>query len=455
MMISAALIVAIIVALLCSWAAYHKLKRPYLHILTWYLAFHWLVFVIRPVVTYSFGWHGQIDYMLFSPSADDVSWTSIASTLFLVIFTASYISFAPKSIQIKLHPLTSKAMQAFYIVFVLLMPLTLYSTVRMFSVDYTQENTTAQIFGVDDTMEDALLHTGQTAYITMAYNFLVPLAILLIIVRRFDWISLAFVALVAGTRLFLGWERWGLIVLVFAICISYATTSTTKLRLGRILVVLLPVVATFAFLSENRDFLKEAVGMQPASYASTPEGRSLEGIARWVDGPDLAGFDFATYIVAKVPKETRTYSYFLQHLELFTRPIPRVLWSGKPVGPPVPFFNLSDYGNFRGRSPTIVGDGWMSAGFFGVAVNATVYGLLFGWLGRLVNAKNNIYWSIFHVFLLALAFQFFRDGDILSLLRFGLWMFVPIVFWRWTALLLTHQRPRLPSKMMTSGRALS
>ncbi|WP_207436492.1 hypothetical protein, partial [Sabulibacter ruber] len=69
--------------------------------------------------------------------------------------------------------------------------------------------------------------------------------------------------------------------------------------------------------------------------------------ARFVDslaGQDLGNFDYLSFILWVVPKESGTYTWFTQYLQLFTEPIPRVLWPAKPIGPPVQYFSLHDFG---------------------------------------------------------------------------------------------------------------
>ena len=96
------------------------------------------------------------------------------------------------------------------------------------------------------------------------------------------------------------------------------------------------------------------------------------------DTVDFANYDYLTYVVAMVPERTGRYSWGVQHLQLFTEPIPRALWKGKPVGAPVPYFNLNNYGNFLGLTVTLAGDGWMSGGWFGVVITAGIVGLIVG-----------------------------------------------------------------------------
>jgi hypothetical protein len=148
------------------------------------------------------------------------------------------------------------------------------------------------------------------------------------------------------------------------------------------------------------------------------------------DGLDFSNFDFLTYIVAKVPQETGRYTHGLQHLQLFTEPIPRKLWPRKPIGAPVRTFNLNDYGNFLGLTPSLIGDGWMTGGWLGVTLNMSLAGLslalLYNWFVR--NLDNPFKVSLMIV-ITSVLIQLYRDGSIVAMSKFLLFTTLPIFLW--------------------------
>src|SRR5262249_25575385 len=138
---------------------------------------------------------------------------------------------------------------------------------------------------------------------------------------------------------------------------------------------------------------------------------------------DFGNFDFLTYIVVVVPERTGEYTYGLQYLQLFTEPIPRMLWKSKPVGSPVRLINLNAYGNFIGLTYSLPGDGWMNGGWVGLLVTMALAGAVLGWahaqFWRYVG-----HWIIPILYLVGLAMlpQWYRDGSI-SIAKF--------LFWSW------------------------
>src|SRR5205823_4982115 len=66
-------------------------------------------------------------------------------------------------------------------------------------------------------------------------------------------------------------------------------------------------------------------------------------------------------------------------LWLLVRPVPRVLWPGKPDGQEVSAETLLDAPEGTSVSSTFVGESYMCAGLFGVTVAALLLGILTRW----------------------------------------------------------------------------
>jgi hypothetical protein len=147
-------------------------------------------------------------------------------------------------------------------------------------------------------------------------------------------------------------------------------------------------------------------------------------------------FDCLSYILAKVPAISHTYSYFTQYLGLFTQPIPRALWPDKPIDSPIVLVNLDSYGNFSPYVPTLVGDGWISLGYAGVVMTTGLVGAFYGWLyKRFCRATSSIYFFCAYFWILVLLVQWARDG--------GYQIFTGFFFFCLTPLLLAYLLGRL------------
>ena len=147
------------------------------------------------------------------------------------------------------------------------------------------------------------------------------------------------------------------------------------------------------------------------------------------DTQDYANFDYLTFVLATVPQKTGTYTYGSQYLQLFTEPIPRKLWPGKPLGSPVGFFSLNSYGNFYGLTVSLPGDAWMSGGWVGLIITMAFFGVLWGRFHRWFWANNGRCLStMIYLIALAMSVQQFRDGGI-SIAKFLFWNLSPLILW--------------------------
>ena len=152
--------------------------------------------------------------------------------------------------------------------------------------------------------------------------------------------------------------------------------------------------------------------------------------AGYFDNLDYANLEFLQYLIAYIPKQTGNYTYFSQALQVFTEPIPRMWWPGKPIGAPIKFFNLFDYGFPIGITFSLPGDGWQSLGYAGVAIYCFLAGLLLGWLYyKFAKSQKTIFQVCAYVVCLPLVIQWARDGILLSLFKFALFPILPILLW--------------------------
>src|SRR5262249_26378777 len=118
----------------------------------------------------------------------------------------------------------------------------------------------------------------------------------------------------------------------------------------------LPLLAIFNLLGHNRYLLQAALSGEPVQAVTIEPGLSrTDKIKKQLDTQDFANFDYLAYVVSVVPDRTHAYSYGLQYLQLFTEPIPRMLWPTKPVGAPVKTISLGAYGNFVGLTVSLCG----------------------------------------------------------------------------------------------------
>ena len=148
------------------------------------------------------------------------------------------------------------------------------------------------------------------------------------------------------------------------------------------------------------------------------------------EGMDFANLEFFEYAVYVVPQRSHAYGYFADILQLFTEPIPRALWKGKPIGAPVDRLHLFRYGNPVGMTGSLPGEGWMSLGWFGVVLWCGLWGWGLGTIYRkFVEGSQGTFQTIAYMTFLPVLIIAFRDGQLITIFRQGIFFFAPIALW--------------------------
>ncbi|WP_143105915.1 O-antigen polymerase [Bradyrhizobium sp. Gha] len=365
--------------------------------------------------------------MNFMPTDDIFLKTLFVSDVGLLSFIGAYLmALGSKPIQPTFQYIspTQSELRAFLIAFLLLSPLILYSLFLALTMRQTYGVTVFQELGeINMTIDPATgqkLFADTTAYVVNARNFAFPFAGLLIQMTRGRWWSYAAIFLCALVALQLG-ERWEIVIstLVASMMTLYIhrrRTFTSVHYAGMVI-----VLALFVMIGQNRDSL--------IKFLTTGEIEFSFDIAKSSFGshPDFANFDFLTFILAKVPSVSGTYSYFTQYLGIFTQPIPRMIWPDKPVGSPVQWVNLAAYGNFVSRTASLVGDGWISLGYAGVVTTLGLCGWFFGTIFRkFCQPGISIYFYLAYFWMVGLLLQWARDGGY-KILDFFLFCIGPLM----------------------------
>lgn len=391
------------------------------HPLTVYLAFHGLVFVLRPILVYRFGFDASFRYMQFSPSdpifVRTLAVSSVAMVSFVIVCMMAgrcRTDFATSQPPV----FTDLDYRALMVTTLLLLPAMAYSI-------YATRNGIA-----GERVNGVYIMTNSTGYLNEAQDFIMPLMCAWILLTRFHWLNLFPSVFYVGYRTWFGWSRWTILLFFLLLVLSYCWYYRKKWIPFWSVVVVIPILLLFNIIGHNRDVFKMYLAGEDVRVGQFGAGMTDEDkIKAQFDTQDFANFDYLTYVVYAVPGRTETYSFGLQYLQLFTEPIPRILWRGKPVGAPVKTINPFAYGNFTGLTVSLAGDGWISGGWIGVVITLSIVGFL---LGR----AHRWFWTnmgdstgcILYLVTLAMVPQWYRDGGI-SIAKFLLFNVTPIVFW--------------------------
>ena len=93
-------------------------------------------------------------------------------------------------------------------------------------------------------------------------------------------------------------------------------------------------------------------------------------------------------VVGYFPKVHDYLGWEIPYLAL-VRPIPRALWSGKPLGMSVTMEQVVGAGEDYTVAASFVGEAYMSGGWFGVLFSSLFFGSLMGWWNRFGSEENS------------------------------------------------------------------
>ena len=392
------------------------------HPVTAYLGFHGLVFVLRPILVYRYGFDTNFNYMLFQPSDEVFVRTLAVSSVAMVSFVVSSLV-AGWSRLIFENPappeFTLLERRALLITTLLLLPAMAWSI-------YATRNGVA-----GERVNGVYIMTNSTGYLNEAQDFIMPLLCAWIVVNRFHWLYLLPSVLYVGYRTWVGWSRWTIMLFFLLMVMSYCWYHRRKWIPYWSLGAAIPLILLFNFIGHNRDMFKSVLTGEEAHVSDFDPGMTSEAkLKSQFDTQDFANFDFLTYVVWVVPEKTGTYTFGAQYLQLFTEPIPRILWKGKPIGAPVRTIDVFAYGNFTGLTVSLAGDGWISGGWIGLMITIATVGFLLGRAHRAFwrNMDHHRLGCLLYLVGLAMVPQWYRDGGI-SISKFLLFNMTPILIW--------------------------
>lgn len=388
-----------------------------------YTLFHIIVFVIRPIFVYAYDLSGEWNFFGVMPDTADIAIALIMSSVAYVIFCFSAIYVSPRILSWERSPYADHQrgeVAALTITWLILGPLALYSGFNNF------QNGANYVESFARSVSEVPVYLETSAYLDQAHNFLSGLSLITIVVLRFRAASFIPFVMFVGFRLFTG-SRFGVVLAVMSLLFLLIAKRKAAFFSAKELAVVFGLFVVFAAVGNNRYILRELLGYTNVEVA---QAAGLNSWVQWLDKPDFANFESLAYVIRAVPDLSHTFSYFTEQTELFTRPIPRMFWEGKPIGPPIQLVDLNQYGLFTTRSPGLVGVGWMGLGVAGVVLYTGLTGYIMGRLhsyvfrNRYVSQVLILYTLLIGVFLI-----FLRDGYILSAVLYSFWTCTPILVW--------------------------
>lgn len=423
--------VALAFSVLClGGVGFYFLRSPYFslfHPLTFYIAFQGFIFVIRPIMALIYDY--QYIYMAyqFTPSASDKLTVILASNLGFLAFAFFCLRSGSVEMVFKQDVFAiaerNRLSRTFMWVAAICVPIGAYSLATLW-LDASQGVAHADM--AMDMSTGVIISTKGNGYLAEAQLMLASCFAIVAWLFRFRLIALMpllfFVVFRAGTG-----GRSPFVTAMVTVGLLYLYEHRRKVITLRVGLLLMGAVLLFNSIGTDRgDALRRWIVNDTSG--SVYEAADLQ--MRPLEGMDFGNLEYFEYLVYAIPQRTQTYGYFLDVLQLFTEPVPRALWTGKPVGAPFNKIFLFDYGRPSGMTRSLPGQGWFSMGWLGVIIWCGLWGYGLGAIyRRFVQGPQNTVHTAAYMIFLPIMLVAFRDGSIVTVARQGLFFLGPVVLW--------------------------
>ncbi len=420
-----ALAVSVLCFVLVGFAFVRSPVFSIFHPLTVYLAFHGLIFVIRPIFARIIGYSYIYRAYQFTPSDSDKLTVIVASNIGFLAFAFFAWRSGGVPMEFKLDRFITAERERlkplFLVVLAICVPLGSYSLLRLL----TDASTIGGISGMAmDKGTGAFVSTTGNGYLLEAQLMLASCGAIIAWLYRFRLIAilplLAFIVGRAGTG-----GRGPFVTALVSVGLLYLYEQRRRFPGLKVGLGIAVIVALFLTIGADRGLAIRSLFNEDQAQSHV---RSTN--TRFMEGMDLGNMEYFEFLVYAVPQRSGTYSYFTDNLQLFTEPVPRALWPGKPVGPPFNRIFLFDHGYPIGMTRSLPGQGWYSMGWLGVIIWCGLWGYALGLLYRkyVQSAQGTLQTIAYMVFLPVLIIAY-RDGVLLTIFRQMVFFIAPIVIW--------------------------
>ena len=391
------------------------------HPASFYLAFHGFIFVFRPLVARFYEFDFVYRLYEFQPSIGNKITVILGANLAMVVFVAASLLIGKRPALVA--PPERFALIRQQMTWPILTAVGLLTPVALFA-QVSNWSRRANHFEamVRDASTGNLVNLQGNGWFTDAALMMAPMAVMMVWLSRYRWWGwayfAAFVFLQAGTG-----TRHAIIYAVSALAICWLLEKGRQWFDWRAVALALLAAVVFNQLVIDRGgavrtLVSDDLG---PGYISESELDPLEHM-------DFANLEYFEYIVYAVPERTGTWDYFAHTLQIFTEPVPRAVWKDKPVGSPVQYFSLWDYGQPIGMTASLPGIGWMSLGYPGIVIQALIFALIFGTAYRvLLTQRGGPLARLSYALVISMTVLGFRDGTLLTLLRTTPFYFGPLL----------------------------
>jgi hypothetical protein len=398
------------------------------HPLTFYAAFHGFIFVFRPIYAWLNDFQQIYRSYRFTPSAGDKLTVIFASNLGFIAFALCCLYAGNVAMTFKedrfVRAERAQLKPLLLWVLAICVPIGLYSLAKVWGGAATTG------IGYESMVLDkgtgVFTNAKNNGYLMEAQLMLASCGALLAWIFRFRLVAIlplaAFVLFRAGTG-----GRGPFVTAMVTVGLLYLYERRRRFPTLSVIALLIGVVTLFSAVGNDRGAaIRRSIGTESSSTVFY-ETRANE---RFLEGMDFANLEYFEFLVYAIPQRTGRYGYFVDTLQIFTEPVPRILWPNKPVGAPFNEISLLDYGNAIGMTRSLPGQGWYSLGWLGVIIWCGLWGLVLGRIyRRFAQGPQGTFHVAAYMIFLPVLIVAFRDGQLVTIFRQGLFFLGPVLIW--------------------------
>ena len=405
-------IISTILFVLTSVILFVAYKLPFYHVMSFYQAYYFVGFVVRPWELYlskSSGIWSTVGVTIYS---DSVIWSAITVIAAHVSMIAGFLIVNRTGKPVSLIRPFSFAPQrpvAFILIVLIVMLLGAYSSAL--SVGSAMNLDDVREFEVITDNYGAQRLVGVSGY-QLVFAELIPVTlIILFATTKIRAVAIALIAAFVVYRAFGGAGRAIFVLLLLAVgCVSLIE-SRRRYPSARLLAAGMLLLLLFNFVGSDRLALRRIA----AGEMSFGEAWSNYLLDRGEAAPltaDKEEFDVLTAVLTVVP-ERSGFTYGTQFLRLIIWPIPRQWWPDKPVFTSI--VNLADYGHFEYMTITLYGELYLIIGPIGMVIGLCGVSVFLNKLYNSVAINESPTMILVYLMVLLSCPLLFRDGPIAAI----------------------------------------
>lgn len=409
---------------------FYFLRSPYFslfHPLTFYAAFHGFIFVFRPILALIFDYNFIYQAYEFTPSPSDKLTVILAANLGFLAFAFFCLRTGSVAMQFKQDAFgiaeRDRMARTFVWVAAICLPVGIYSLATLW---LGASEGSAHSDMVIDMNTGTIVHTKGNGYLAEAQLMLASCGAIVAWLFRFRLLAIMplmfFVIFRAGTG-----GRGPFVTAMVTVGLLYLYEHHRKVITLQVGMLLIGAIVLFNSIGLDRG---DALRRWIANDTSGSVYQTADQKMRPLEGMDFGNLEYFEYLVYAIPQRTQTYGYFLDTLQVLTEPVPRVLWSGKPIGAPFNKIFLFEYGRPSGMTRSLPGQGWYSLGWLGVFIWCGGWGYALGAIYRrfVQGPQGTLHIAAYMIFL-PIMIVAFRDGVLVTVARQSLFFLGPVLLW--------------------------